>query len=531
MSWYTNLKIRVKLLVGFIFVTCILVFIGVYSLLQVQKMEFQSTWSYDYATSPLGALGYMTKEFYNLRLDYRDLRQADLTKENLTALEKNFRETITRLNVAEKEFEKAFCCSICEGLYRDYEKMAKEWENKVFDCIKLRLDGKYDEFMTLYIVNRDLGISVAEDKLGALVDAKVKTGKDNDVKNMAIAKSTIKTMVIIIVICVIISIILALYIARLISNPLQTIEADAKHVAETGELTAIPDTGLKDEIGNVHRAMAQMVGNFGNLIKKVMSEIGHINTESEDLSQVSEISANAAVELQSQTQTAASSSERVAENVSTVASSVEELSESIKEIAKNTTAATALTKESEERANQASEVMNRLGQSSLEIGNIVKSITDIAAQTNLLALNATIEAARAGEMGKGFAVVANEVKELAKESAKATEDITNKIKAIQNDTKNAIDVIQVIIENAAKINEVTTSIASAVEEQSVTANEVNKNIDEATTGVGSIVEVITEITKAVVEYTQQANKVKISSATLQTLASGLDTEIKNNFKV
>jgi methyl-accepting chemotaxis protein len=175
--------------------------------------------------------------------------------------------------------------------------------------------------------------------------------------------------------------------------------------------------------------------------------------------------------------------------------------------------------------------MNRLGQSSLEIGNIVKSITDIAEQTNLLALNATIEAARAGELGKGFAVVANEVKDLAKESAKATEDITNKIRAIQDDTKNAIEVIKEIINNAAKINEVTTSIASAVEEQSVTANEVNRNISEATVGVGSIVEVITGIMQAVTEYAQQANKIKTASGTLKTSASGLDKEIKASFKV
>ena len=175
--------------------------------------------------------------------------------------------------------------------------------------------------------------------------------------------------------------------------------------------------------------------------------------------------------------------------------------------------------------------MNRLGQSSQEIGNIVKSITDIAEQTNLLALNATIEAARAGEMGKGFAVVATEVKELAKQSSKATEDITHKIRAIQEDTKSAITVIEGIIDNIGKINEITTAIAAAVEEQSVTANEVNRNLGEATVGVNSVVQVITGMVEAVSDCSKQASRIKVSSESLQQLATDIDHEIKESFTV
>ena len=532
MSWYNNLKIRVKLLLGFIFVTCILVFVGVYSVTHIHEMVDQCTWSYDHATEPLGQLVIMTREFYNLRLHYRDLRQADLSREAIANIDKRFRETITRLDAANDQYERGIILETGRITFNNYKDMAKHWEDNALDLIKLRLDGIYDdEFMAMYIENRDLGVIVSEEKLGELTDVKLKMAKDNDDLNTATGDNIITLMITIIVICVILSIGLAYYISRLISNPIRTMEAGAQHIAKTGDLTAIPGIKIKDEIGNLHNAMAQMVGNFAGLIKKVMVQIESINKQSDGLLQISEITANASVELQAQTQTASSSSEQISANVSTVASSVEELSASIKEISKNTTSATILTKESEDRANQASEVMNRLGQSSQEIGNIVKSINGIAEQTNLLALNATIEAARAGTMGKGFAVVASEVKDLAKESAKATEDITNKIKVIQDDTKNAIDVIQVIIENATKINEITTSIASAVEEQSVTANEVNRSIGEATIGVGSIVEVISEISKAVSEYAQQANKVKVTSSELQTLAHELDDEIKENFTV
>jgi methyl-accepting chemotaxis protein len=190
-------------------------------------------------------------------------------------------------------------------------------------------------------------------------------------------------MIIIVIIASLICVVLAIYIARMISTPIQLIEHKSIEIANTGDIRSGVEVDARDEIFSMNEALTKMIGNFGVLVKKVMTEVDSITRESEGLSAVSDVSASASVELQAQTQTAASSSEQVSANVSTVASSVEELSASIKEIAKNTTSATALTKHSEDRANEASKVMNRLGQSSLEIGNIVKSITDIAEQTNV----------------------------------------------------------------------------------------------------------------------------------------------------
>src|SRR5947209_5873438 len=159
---------------------------------------------------------------------------------------------------------------------------------------------------------------------------------------------------------------------------------------------------------------------------------------------------------------------------------------SIKEIAKNATQAARVATAAVKVAENTTATVSKLGDSSVEIGQVIKVITSIAQQTNLLALNATIEAARAGEAGKGFAVVANEVKELAKETAKATEDISRKIEAIQTDTKEAVGAIANISEVIDQINGISNTIATAVEEQNATTNEMSRNVSEAAQSSGEI---------------------------------------------
>jgi len=168
--------------------------------------------------------------------------------------------------------------------------------------------------------------------------------------------------------------------------------------------------------------------------------------------------------------------------------------------------------------------MGKLGESSAEIGNVIKTITAIAEQTNLLALNATIEAARAGELGKGFAVVASEVKDLAQETARATEDISKRVEAIQADTSGAVTAIAEISAVIARISEFQTTIASAVEEQTATTAEMNRSVGEAASGTGEIASNITGVAEAaritsqgVTETTQATSEL----ARMSTELSGL----------
>jgi methyl-accepting chemotaxis protein len=172
-------------------------------------------------------------------------------------------------------------------------------------------------------------------------------------------------------------------------------------------------------------------------------------------------------------------------------------------------------------AEKTNATVSKLGESSAEIGNVIKVITSIAQQTNLLALNATIEAARAGEAGKGFAVVANEVKELAKQTAKATEDIGRRIEAIQTDTKSSVDAIAQISAIISQINDIQSTIASAVEEQTATTGEISRNVGEAALGSREIAQNVLGVAEAARSTTEGAANTKNSADELSRMATEL----------
>jgi methyl-accepting chemotaxis protein len=187
-----------------------------------------------------------------------------------------------------------------------------------------------------------------------------------------------------------------------------------------------------------------------------------------------------------QAQAVSAATEEASSNVQTVASAGEELSASIQEISRQLSQATQITGEAVTMAGQTDDQVQGLVKAVEKIGDVVRLISDIAGQTNLLALNATIEAARAGEAGKGFAVVASEVKSLATQTAKATEEITGQIQAIQNATQGSVDSIRAITGVIGKINEISSSISAAVEEQGSATQEIARNVQQAAAGTQEV---------------------------------------------
>ncbi|MBX9790466.1 MAG: methyl-accepting chemotaxis protein [Pirellulales bacterium] len=257
---------------------------------------------------------------------------------------------------------------------------------------------------------------------------------------------------------------------------------------------------------------------LGDILSTVAGNAATLSSSSESLAAVSTQMAANSEETAVQANVVSAAADQVSSNVQTVATGVEEMSASIREIAANASEAAKIVEQAVLIAGTTNQTIAKLGDSSNDIGKVIKVITSIAEQTNLLALNATIEAARAGEAGKGFAVVANEVKELAKDTAKATEDIGQKIEAIQMDSRGAVEAIKQIGDIIARVNAISSTIASAVEEQAATTNEISRNVAEAAQGSTSIAQNITSVAKAAQSTTEGASSTQQAASELSRMA-------------
>jgi len=287
--------------------------------------------------------------------------------------------------------------------------------------------------------------------------------------------------------------------------------------------------GNPDKFKGAYAELMTSVNDMFEVFRSTMETVGRmsdpLSQAAAELSRVSQEMGSSAEQTASQANMVSAGSEQVSRNIQTVATAADEMGASIREIAKNTADATKVATAAVRSAEDTNVTIGKLGQSSAEIGQVIKVITSIAQQTNLLALNATIEAARAGEAGKGFAVVANEVKELAKETAKATEDISRKIEAIQTDTKGAVSAIEQIGSVIGQINDIQNTVASAVEEQSVTTNEITRNLTEAAKGGADISRSIAGVAEAARTTTGGAGQTQKSAESLEKLAEELQTLI------
>lgn len=347
----------------------------------------------------------------------------------------------------------------------------------------------------------------------------------------ASGRELIASVVVVAIVLTVLLISITLFVTSRIVRPIQQTTDMLRDISEgEGDLTARLEASSKDEIGHMARYFNQFVEKIQSIISEVGDSTFQVSAASTEMSQTAIQLAGAAEETSAQTSVVTKATEGISQNITDVAAAIEEMHASVTEIASNSNSAAREAGDAVCRVGEANQTVLSLTESSEKIGDVIQMIASIAEQTNLLALNATIEAARAGEAGRGFAVVANEVKDLAKGTADATDEITAQITKLQDEIRVSSDSIGAITAVIERINDMQHTIASAVEEQSATIGEIAKSVETVSDGGVEIATNISSVSEVAGGTASSATQLQSSSAELSRMAESLQT-IVGQFRV
>lgn len=338
--------------------------------------------------------------------------------------------------------------------------------------------------------------------------------------------STEFIIILLVLVSIVLVVVLTIVITRSITRPLNYVVEKIGEIEKKGDLTNRLTVGTKDELGEMATSINNFITKIQNIIREISNSSMEINDASKELFSVSQNLSSGTEEMSTQSGMIASSALEMSQNLNVVASSIEEMTISISEVAKQASEAAKQAAYANSSTIEANDVVRELGNNAEKIGKVIESISDIANQTNLLALNANIEAASAGESGKGFAVVANEVKELARQASESSDDIKTRVGAIQGNSDKTIHSIEVVSKIISQLNEISSSIASSVEEQSITTKEISGNINQTTEASKEVSSNIEGIASASKTGAQDAEKAKQLAQGMDKLAKGLDNIVK-----
>ncbi|OEU46385.1 MAG: hypothetical protein BA861_11525 [Desulfobacterales bacterium S3730MH5] len=477
---------------------------------------------------------------------------------------------------ADEPFEFSYCSTKKMGGYSEYPKLYKILPNDSRRAKKEALNEQIMKKVETYqeeiaefkrppeLDEMDIYFGSHDNRLYLNVRTNNKNGGKIwavfDASDLSQIKSRVlKKVLFAVVIAILPLIALAVVTGRLIAGPLDLLVHQLTHQVEHLDFSkSIEVNSHFTEINQAVAAMNSFIEKIKDIIKDMAGNAETLNTSSHDLSSLShqmatktdEMSnksnsvASAAGEMSSNMNSVAATVEQASTNVGMVASAAEKMTTTINEIARDTEKARFVTSEAVSQAQGASNRVDELGAATKDIGKVTATITEISEQTNLLALNATIEAARAGEAGKGFAVVANEIKELAKQTTEATQDIRNKIQGVQDSTAGTVTQIEEISHVINNVNEMVSTIAAAVEQQSVTTKKIADNVAQASHGIKDITENVAEsstvagkiagdiadVNQAASEMSNSSSQVDLSTEELSILANQLKKLVKK-FKI
>ncbi|WP_051305508.1 methyl-accepting chemotaxis protein [Desulfogranum mediterraneum] len=346
------------------------------------------------------------------------------------------------------------------------------------------------------------------------------------------SSKAIRFMLVMASLAVVVGLSCSILLTRSITGPVKHAVDFVENLAR-GDFSGVMKVETRDEIGVMSQALNDMVKQLGAMLSDIGQGVGTLSAASTELASISnQLSAasgetsektgmmvGAADEMHSNINSVSAAMEQSTANTSMVASATEEMNSTVAEIARSAEKARSISEEAVRTSQAASGKMNQLGESAARIGKVTETITEISEQTNLLALNATIEAARAGEAGKGFAVVANEIKELAKQTAEATVDIKNQIEDMQATTGATVENMDAITGIIADIDNVTNTIASAVEEQATATSEIAENIAQASQGIAEVNENIARSTVVVSDISEEIGSINQASTEVDGASS------------
>ncbi len=401
----------------------------------------------------------------------------------------------------------------------------KEWE-----AIDSRIVAEYRKGTPQGMANGDLLVNgdavKLHDEMVALTEEMKKASADRVDEAVAHRESIASQSTILLIVTVLLVGLLVVGLATLITRKILGAIGTVNHALGAmarNDLTVSAAVDSADEIGRMAQSAEETREAMRQALQKVSDASTTVAAASEELSATAAQMGSGAEQSSTALAGVTTSTDEVSRNIQTVAAGTEEMTASIREISKSANDAAGIAGQAVHVADTTNATVAKLGVSSAEIGDVVKAITSIAEQTNLLALNATIEAARAGEAGKGFAVVANEVKDLAQETSRATEDIARRVEAIQVDTEAAVAAISQISAIIARINDSQSTIASAVEEQTATTNEMGRNVQEAADNSGRIAGTVRQAADTAVETSQGAAATAQAAGELATRAAELQS--------